>query len=84
MAFEVFSGVDPSAFPENRGRIDGSKNAATARRDEAVAKGAYYVAVNGMKLNEASNLAIKEFHLYITTAHMAKLIREYRRTKSSS
>lgn len=84
MQYPIITGVDLGAFPENRGRIEGSKNAATARRDDAVAKGAYYVEVDGMKLNEASKTVIKEFRLSLTTAHMAKLIRKRRQNTTSS
>ena len=84
MEYPIITGVDLGAFPENRGRVEGSKNHTTARRDEAVAKGASYVEVNGMKLNEASDLIITEFRLAMTTAHMAKMIRNYRKANTST
>lgn len=84
MAFEVFSGVDPSAFPENRGgRKEGSKNKSTARRNDAIAKGVTYVE-GGAKLNRAAADCIAEFKLTITVEHMAKLIREQRNIDQSS
>lgn len=84
MEYPIITGVDLGDFPENRGRIEGSKNQTTARRNEAVTKGASYIEANGMKLNEASDVVIAEFRLSVTTQHMAKMIREYIRSKASS
>ena len=71
--FPIISGVGNVDWPENRGRIEGSKNQSTVLRDEAVLKGVSYVE-DGMKAKHAAQRCIDEFGMNVTVEHMSRLI----------
>ena len=73
----IINGVGKVDWPENRGRVEGSKNQSTARRDEAVSKGASYVE-NGMKTKHAAQRCIDEFGMNLTVEHMSRMIANHR------
>lgn len=75
MTFEIINGADLTGI-ENRGRVKGSTNASSKRRDEAAERGATYIAERGMKSKEAARIVIAQFNLNITERYMARLIRE--------
>ncbi|MFA5990241.1 MAG: hypothetical protein WC803_11640 [Sphingomonas sp.] len=80
---QIDDNVARPIWPETRGRVEGSKNQSTVRRDEAVSKGVAYVE-GGMKTKHAAQRCIDDLGINVTVEHMSRLITQSRRLKCST